>query len=84
MNENDLAIAAECLRQIWQTIDAGGTSMGRSREAVWLETAMELIPYDGRFSNIADSLPKRFDDLRAEAKYQKKVAAQDIALGLDP
>lgn len=81
-----LAVARECLRQIWQCFDTGGHSMGRSQKSVWLETALELIPYDGRFSNLADLKPVEFDQLRADARYEagkERTAAYDKERGIE-
>lgn len=83
---NRLSIAAECLRQIWQSFDAGGVSMGRSREAVWLETAMDLLSYDNSFSNLADEDPRKFDEIAREARYmvtKEKIAERDREMGLE-
>jgi hypothetical protein len=44
-------LARMLMRVIWQIYDTGGISMGRSREAVLLESAMSLIPLSGDCKN---------------------------------
>lgn len=75
------AIASECLRQLWQNLDAEGRSNGRSQSATWLETAMLLIPYDHRYSNLADKEPSSFEELRMDARFHAHCdsAAKQIA-----
>jgi hypothetical protein len=83
--EQRLAIARECLRQIWQHFDAGGISMGRSQDALWLETAIDLIDYDHRYAELADRDPKAFEKIREDARWQankERVAAHHEAMGL--
>ncbi len=54
--EKKKAVARECLRQLWQTIDAGGESHGRSLEARYLECALALLgPPDRNESAAADA-----------------------------
>lgn len=80
------AVACECLRQLWQLIDAGGISCGRSRQAVWLETAMELLEYDHRFASGADKDIRKFDEFRSDVLYyfrKEKMAADDKAKGYE-
>lgn len=82
-----LAMARECLRKIWQCFDTGGHSMGRSRQAVWLETAIDLLPYDGRYSDLADLKPQEFDQLRAEVRWEagrERNDKYDIERGITP
>lgn len=57
-------------RQIWQLFDAGGHSMGRSRESFLLEAAMEFIISDGSFSHAADDSPREFHDLVREELWK--------------
>jgi len=82
-----LAIARECLRKIWQVFDARGISMGRNREAVWLETAMDMIPFDGRHSALADSDIEAFDELARNERHlvtKEKMALWDAESGQYP
>lgn len=55
MSSKRLQIARECLRMVWQIHDAGGISLGRSQESMWLELAMDLIDSDLRYSKLADT-----------------------------
>lgn len=81
-----LDIAYECLRQIWQNYDAGGVSMGRSREAVWLETAIDLIPHDGKYSVLSDQNPYEFEKVRNDCRWEVNKEKSDKhyrEMGLD-
>lgn len=81
------AVASECLRQLWQMFDAGGISMGRSQQAKWLETAMDLIAYDHRYSSMADNDPHTFDQIRADARHEaqrESMAVHDAEMGYEP
>lgn len=81
---NKLALARECLRQIWQIFDAGGHSMGRSMESFLLEAAMEFIEGDYRYSSLADKDPRAFHDLVRECLWrvnQKANLKRDKELG---
>lgn len=72
-----IEIARECLRQIWQTIDSGGRSLGRSREGAWCEVAMALIQSTGKYRNLADNNPEEFMEMALRAK-------QDAISGIAP
>lgn len=68
--ESEWQVARECLRLVWQVFDHGGHSMGRSFESLMLETAMDLIPPDHRFSKLADTDREAFMEIAREARYQ--------------
>jgi hypothetical protein len=80
-----LKIARECLRQCWQHMDAGGHSLGRSIESMWLELAMSLIRSDASFSSLADGDAKAFLEIakeEARKKTQKEMRQHDASMGL--
>lgn len=60
---SDYLIARLILRRLWQIQDAGGVSVGRSKQSVLLEAALDLMPWPADLD--ADSFSEQ--DLMDEA-----------------